>query len=189
MDGLLYFVIIYQTACITQGGRCIMVWRPPSLKKMGGGISWCGTFCKKKTNMLYPHMCRQHLRLIIRDLKHTHPLLGTLHTRGYFNTHTRRDAEYIFIVFVWYGIHVIYCWYVKHIFENVKGLLRKSFSEYFQYVILQLTYPALTKNNDECWEGHLYRLEEIHSDGKYTGLKYNVVFISTFPCLMPMFIF
>lgn len=62
------------------------------------------------------------------------------------------------------------------IFENVKGLLRKSFSAYFEYVILQLTYPALTKNKNESWEEHLSRLEETQSKGNYTGLRYNVAF-------------
>jgi DNA (cytosine-5)-methyltransferase 1 len=62
------------------------------------------------------------------------------------------------------------------IFENVKGLLRKSFSEYFEYVILQLTYPNVTMKRGEIWEGHLSRLEEIHTKGLYRGLKYNVVF-------------
>jgi DNA (cytosine-5)-methyltransferase 1 len=62
------------------------------------------------------------------------------------------------------------------IFENVKGLLRKSFSEYFEYVILQLTYPNIIINNGEDWEGHLSRLEEVHTKGSYRGLKYNVVF-------------
>lgn len=62
------------------------------------------------------------------------------------------------------------------IFENVKGLLRKSFSSYFEYVILQLTYPNLIKEDDESWENHLSRLEEIHTKGRYRGLKYNVIF-------------
>ncbi|VAW68484.1 Modification methylase NgoFVII [hydrothermal vent metagenome] len=62
------------------------------------------------------------------------------------------------------------------IFENVKGLLRKSFSSYFEYIILQLTYPNLTKQSEEDWEGHLCRLEETHTKGNYRGLKYNVVF-------------
>jgi len=62
------------------------------------------------------------------------------------------------------------------IFENVKGLLRKSFSSYFEYIILQLTYPNITKNTDESWEDHLCRLEETHTKGNYRGLKYNVVF-------------
>ena len=34
------------------------------------------------------------------------------------------------------------------IFENVKGLLRKSFSLYFSYIILQLTYPSIVKTKD-----------------------------------------
>lgn len=62
------------------------------------------------------------------------------------------------------------------IFENVKGLLRKNFSEYFEYIVLQLTYPEITKNKDEKWEGHLSRLEETHTQGNYEGLKYNVVY-------------
>ncbi|BAO45096.1 DNA (cytosine-5-)-methyltransferase [Thiolapillus brandeum] len=62
------------------------------------------------------------------------------------------------------------------IFENVKGLLRKSFSSYFEYIILQLTYPNIIKNSGEYWEDHLSRLEETHTKGNYRGLKYNVVF-------------
>jgi len=62
------------------------------------------------------------------------------------------------------------------IFENVKGLLRKSFSSYFEYIILQLTYPNITKRLEEDWENHLCRLEETHTKGSYRGLKYNVVF-------------
>jgi len=61
------------------------------------------------------------------------------------------------------------------IFENVKGLLRKSFSSYFEYIILQLTYPNIIKK-DEKWTDHLDRLEKAHTKGKYSGLKYNVVF-------------
>ncbi|MEM6254840.1 MAG: DNA (cytosine-5-)-methyltransferase [Cyanobacteria bacterium P01_D01_bin.156] len=62
------------------------------------------------------------------------------------------------------------------IFENVKGLLRKSFSSYFEYVILRLTYPEVSPKKSESWEEHLTRLEEIHTSGQYTGTKYNVVF-------------
>jgi DNA (cytosine-5)-methyltransferase 1 len=62
------------------------------------------------------------------------------------------------------------------IFENVKGLLRKNFSAYFGYIILQLTYPKIIKKEEEAWETHLSRLEEIHTKGGYQGLKYNVVF-------------
>lgn len=62
------------------------------------------------------------------------------------------------------------------IFENVKGLLRQTFSTYFEYLILQLTYPNLEKKHHENWESHLSRLEKIHTKGTYTGIKYNVVY-------------
>lgn len=62
------------------------------------------------------------------------------------------------------------------IFENVKGLLRKSFSSYFEYIILRLTYPEIDKNASESWEDHLYRLEKVHTAQNYSGIKYNVVF-------------
>lgn len=62
------------------------------------------------------------------------------------------------------------------IFENVKGLLRQSFSSYFNYIILQLTYPEIKLEKNERWEDHLERLEKIHTSGIYSGLKYNVVF-------------
>jgi len=62
------------------------------------------------------------------------------------------------------------------IFENVKGLLRKNFSTYFNYIILQLTYPNIIKKNDENWEAHLFRLEKLHNEDNYQGLKYNVFF-------------
>ncbi|MEL7038846.1 MAG: DNA cytosine methyltransferase [Cyanobacteria bacterium J06592_8] len=60
--------------------------------------------------------------------------------------------------------------------ENVKGLLRKSFTEYFEYIILQLTYPKIVIKSDETWIEHLYRLEQYHTKGKVKGLHYHVVF-------------
>ncbi len=62
------------------------------------------------------------------------------------------------------------------IFENVKGLLRKNFSTYFEYIILQMTYPNIGKEDGENWESHLCRLEETHTKGSYRGLKYNVLY-------------
>ena len=61
-------------------------------------------------------------------------------------------------------------------FENVKGLLRQSFSSYFNYIILQLTYPDFTKGKNEVWTEHLSRLEKVHTKGCYDGLKYNIVY-------------
>ena len=62
------------------------------------------------------------------------------------------------------------------IFENVKGLLRKSFSTYFEYIILRLTYPNLMIQEKQSWKEHLAELEKIHSSGVYDGVKYNVLF-------------
>lgn len=61
------------------------------------------------------------------------------------------------------------------IFENVKGLLRKSFADYFNYIILQLTYPEVPLTHS-YWKENLAILERIHTKGLYSGLKYNVVF-------------
>jgi len=62
-------------------------------------------------------------------------------------------------------------------FENVKGLLRESFSRYFEYVILQLTYPDIIRARDETdWIDHLSRLERYHTSGGDRGLSYRVVF-------------
>lgn len=59
------------------------------------------------------------------------------------------------------------------IFENVKGLLRKSFSEYFEYIILRLTFPSLSQRYTEDWRSHLYELRKI--DKKiHQGITYNV---------------
>lgn len=62
------------------------------------------------------------------------------------------------------------------IFENVKGLLRQSFASYFNYIILQLTYPEIDIEKKESWESHLSRLEKVHTAGLYSGLKYNIVY-------------
>ena len=62
------------------------------------------------------------------------------------------------------------------IFENVRGLLRKSFSKYFGYVILQLTYPEIHKKPNQTWLHHLDALEKYHTSGAEKGLYYNVVF-------------
>ena len=62
------------------------------------------------------------------------------------------------------------------VFENVKGLLRKSFFEYFEYVILQLQYPSIEKKKNEEWETHRERLEKYHTINEHTGLEYKVLY-------------
>lgn len=61
-------------------------------------------------------------------------------------------------------------------FENVRGLLRKNFSKYFGYIILQLTYPFIAKKGNEQWSEHLARLEKYHTSIHTEDLKYNVLF-------------
>ena len=61
------------------------------------------------------------------------------------------------------------------IFENVKGLTRSSFSAYFGYITLQLTYPEITRLASEVWPDHLARLEQHHSSGRRVGLQYQVI--------------
>lgn len=62
------------------------------------------------------------------------------------------------------------------ILENVKGLLRKSFNSYFEYIILRLTYSDIQSKNSENWEDHLRRLEKIHTSRGCDSIKYNVIF-------------
>jgi DNA (cytosine-5)-methyltransferase 1 len=61
------------------------------------------------------------------------------------------------------------------IVENVKGLLRQSFSSYFGYIVLHLAYPEVTRRANEDWQCHLSRLERVHTSGKAKGLSYRVV--------------
>ena len=61
------------------------------------------------------------------------------------------------------------------IFENVKGLLRQTFSNYFKYIILRLTYPNFTAEANSDWQQHLGELQRI-SHLSYAGTKYNVQF-------------
>ena len=61
------------------------------------------------------------------------------------------------------------------IFENVKGLTRPAFSEYFHYIQLQLEYPELTGRKDELWQDHRKRLIDHHkSPAHRSDLHYNI---------------
>lgn len=61
------------------------------------------------------------------------------------------------------------------VFENVKGLTRASFLNYFSYIKLQLEFPEVIKKPDEFWEQHLSRLEQHHLSGARHGLNYRVI--------------
>lgn len=61
------------------------------------------------------------------------------------------------------------------IFENVKGLLRPSFSEYFEYIILRLTYPGFKPEITDSWSDHLSLLRRLKKMA-YAGVTYRVQF-------------
>ena len=62
------------------------------------------------------------------------------------------------------------------LFENVKGLLRPSFANYYNYIIHQLRFPDVSLRDGEEWTDHFTRLERIYTSGNHTGLRYNVVY-------------
>ena len=62
------------------------------------------------------------------------------------------------------------------VFENVKGLLRQGFANYYSYIIHQLTFPEVRPRGDEDWIAHLARLEKLATRGVHSGLKYNIVY-------------
>ncbi|MEN6602305.1 MAG: DNA cytosine methyltransferase, partial [Bryobacteraceae bacterium] len=61
--------------------------------------------------------------------------------------------------------------------ENVRGLTRPSFSNYFTYVQFMLRFPEVRRHAGEDWLDHRARLEKyVTADGRgYSGLRYNVV--------------
>lgn len=61
------------------------------------------------------------------------------------------------------------------IIENVKGLTRAAFANYFAYIQLQLSFPEIGRKPDEQWIDHLARLEREKTSGVLRGLTYDVV--------------
>lgn len=61
------------------------------------------------------------------------------------------------------------------IFENVKGLLRASFAEYFEYIMWRLAYPGFKAAEGQGWHDHLAKLRKL-STLAYTGTRYDVHF-------------
>lgn len=61
------------------------------------------------------------------------------------------------------------------LFENVKGLLRRSFADYFEYIILRLSYPDYADGCKGGWREHLAKLRCLVYPA-YGGLKYSVQF-------------
>lgn len=61
------------------------------------------------------------------------------------------------------------------VFENVKGLTRSAFRNYFDYIRLQFEHPEIVARKSEDWSEHLSRLERHHTAGSRKGLQYRVV--------------
>jgi DNA (cytosine-5)-methyltransferase 1 len=51
----------------------------------------------------------------------------------------------------------------KFIFENVKGLLRKSLNTYFEYTLLQLAHPEVIARERMDWMKYMGLLDGHHT--------------------------
>ena len=60
------------------------------------------------------------------------------------------------------------------IFENVKGLMRRNFVDYFCYLQLQLQHPEVERKKGEWWSTHRTRLERHHTANQRAS-TYNVL--------------
>jgi DNA (cytosine-5)-methyltransferase 1 len=56
------------------------------------------------------------------------------------------------------------------IVENVKGLMRPAFAEYFDYITSRLSFPEIVRSDGETWTEHLRRLRR----GSSRGLTYTI---------------
>ena len=63
------------------------------------------------------------------------------------------------------------------IVENVKGLTRASFEDYFQYIQGQLEFPELVRKGDESWADHFRRLQVFKTSRRWSGsgLSYRLI--------------
>jgi DNA (cytosine-5)-methyltransferase 1 len=61
------------------------------------------------------------------------------------------------------------------VFENVQGLMRAAFADYFDYILLQLEFPSLMAKPKERWGDHLARLRKWKQKPRTTN-EYNVTF-------------
>lgn len=55
------------------------------------------------------------------------------------------------------------------IIENVKGLTRAAFSNYFEYIQAQLEFPELQRQGDESWTDHQRRLQAFKTSKRFSG--------------------
>lgn len=60
------------------------------------------------------------------------------------------------------------------VIENVKGLTRAAFTDYFEYIKLRLQHPELRSRENESWVSHYQRLQREHTAVR-SDLSYNLV--------------
>jgi DNA (cytosine-5)-methyltransferase 1 len=60
------------------------------------------------------------------------------------------------------------------IVENVRGLTRPAFSDYYSYIQLRLAHPELVSREGESWGDHLARLQAEHTSVR-SDLQYHVL--------------
>lgn len=60
------------------------------------------------------------------------------------------------------------------LFENVRGLKRVAFANYFELIRLRLQYPEVEPLANETWEDHLARLQRVHTCKLEDQLTYQV---------------
>lgn len=61
------------------------------------------------------------------------------------------------------------------IVENVKGLTRETFHNYFEYIKLQLRFPHVLQKRSESWTRHMSRLEECSAEGLNDETTYELI--------------
>lgn len=59
--------------------------------------------------------------------------------------------------------------------ENVRGLTRASFSDYYSYILMRLQHPLVVARENETWREHYDRLCREHTDGCHDDLRYEVI--------------
>ena len=60
------------------------------------------------------------------------------------------------------------------IVENVKGLTRPAFADYFRYIVTRLEFPETVRANEESWSDHARRLLRRKAEGHGGDLAYDV---------------
>ncbi|MBF6194153.1 DNA cytosine methyltransferase [Nocardia sp. CDC186] len=60
------------------------------------------------------------------------------------------------------------------IVENVRGLTRPAFADYYSYIQLRLAHPELVSRDGEAWDAHFARLQAEHTSIR-SDLQYKVL--------------